>query len=272
MDKGLKIKSIDQEILHMIENHQAYIYATHKKSLHMNVCNTLITIGDLIPEGKHHIVINQHIVFNTLGLEMNQPIYIKDSYLYIKDMAFKIDNGAIKDYKSYDSTYVKTKKLDDIINQLFILIDKNIHEEMFIKYNTNIIKTVTNRVNQFLKTPTLNNALLILGLGQGLTPYGDDVLVGYVMGRNTIGYPIEWIENLIDIVDKKTTKLSAQNIKDTNARIYPHIYVDMIEELFNKNKIEHAKALMEIGDTSGVGMLLGFLHGIKAGERDNERF
>ncbi len=31
------------------------------------------------------------------------------------------------------------------------------------------------------------------------------------------------------------------------------------------------KKLMEIGDTSGIGMLIGFLHGIKEGEHKNER-
>ncbi|MFA6800555.1 MAG: DUF2877 domain-containing protein [Acholeplasmataceae bacterium] len=272
MDKEVKVKSIDRDILHMIKDHQAYIYAIHKNSVHICVCNTLITVGDLIPEGKHHVVISQNIIFNSLGLKINQLIYIIDKNLYIGDMQLMIDDIAIKDYQSYDFTYVKTIKLNDSINQLLIIIDKNVHEEMFLKYNTRILKIVTNRVNQFLKIPILENAQLILGLGQGLTPYGDDILVGYIMGRNTIGYPIEWIENLIDFVDEKTTKLSAQNIKDTKDRIYPYIYVEMIEELFNENKIEHAIELMKIGDTSGVGMLLGFLHGIKAGDEDNERF
>lgn len=272
MNKDLRVESIDQEILQMIKYNQSFIYAIHKNSLHICVCHKLITIGDLIPEGKHHVIINQSIVSNALNFKIKQRVYIKDHDFYIGDIKLKIGGKAIKNYQSYDFTYIITDEIDTLINQLLKMIDKNITDEMFIKYNPDIMKIVINRVNKFLEIPTFEHAQLILGLGQGLTPYGDDVLVGYIMGRNTIGYPIKWIENLMDFVDQKTTRLSAQNIKDTKNRIYPNIYVKMIEELFKNNKIENAKKMMKIGDTSGVGMLLGFLHGIRVGEEYDKRF
>ena len=55
-------------------------------------------------------------------------------------------------------------------------------------------------------------------------------------------------------------------------KLYPYLYIQMIEELFKIKKIDHAKKIMEIGATSGTGILLGFLHGIKRGEAKNERF
>lgn len=271
IDTTLKVIAIDHEIYQMIKHNDVYIYAVYQNSLHLCLNDLLITVGARIYEGKHHIVLNKNIAFRDLNLKMKQKACIKDDHLFLGDLKLDIDYMAVKNYQSYDLTYLKTDNLDVVINQLLGKINLIIKEEMLIKYSSAIMKIVLNRINQFLEKPNLGHARLILGLGQGLTPYGDDILVGYIMGRNTIGYPIEWIESLLDAVDEKTTRLSAQNIKDTYKRIYPHIYVEMIEELFNKNKTEHAIELMNIGDTSGVGMLLGFLYGIKAGEEYNER-
>lgn len=271
MDTALKVIAIDHEIYQMIKHNDVFIYAIHQNSLHLCLNELLITVGARIYEGKHHIVLDRNVIFRDIDLKIKQKACIKGDHLYLGDLKLDIDYMAVKNYQSYDLTYLKTDNLDTVIKQLLGKIDLIIKEEMLIKYSSAIMKLVLNRVNQFLEEPNLGHARLILGLGQGLTPYGDDILVGYIMGRNTIGYPIEWIESLLDAVDEKTTRLSAQNIKDTYKRIYPHIYMEMIEELFKKNTIEHAIELMNIGDTSGVGMLLGFLYGIKAGEEYNER-
>ncbi|MCD4827324.1 MAG: DUF2877 domain-containing protein [Acholeplasmataceae bacterium] len=263
MDTNLKIIAIDQEIYEMIKDYKAFIYAIHNNSLHLSVSNTLVTLGDKIPEGKHHIVTDKNIIFSELNIRKYQKAYIEENFLYVGDLKLDIDNLSIKDYQSYDLTYKMRDDIDLIIIQLLDIIDKHIESQMFVKYNPSIMKIVLNRVNQFLDKPNLIHAKLILGLGQGLTPYGDDILVGYIMGCNTIGQSIDWIEELVELANEKTTKLSAQNIKDTHKRIYSNIYADMIEELFKKNKTEHAMKMMNIGDTSGVGMLLGFLHGIK---------
>ncbi len=268
----MNIISIDFDIYNKMKEHGAIIYAIHHHTVHLLVCGKLITIGCFIPEGKHHIVIDQNIEFNQTDIKMKDVVYVDSKALHIGQMTFSISKEVIKSFSPYNQTYLNTKNFDVILDNLFTVIENHMKESLSFNYSDSVTKFISKRVNQFLNNPNYEHAISILGLGQGLTPYGDDILVGYIMGRNSVGVEIDWLENLLNFVDEKTTLLSAQNIKDTHEKLYPYLYIQMIEDLFNNNKIDHAKKIMEIGATSGTGILLGFLHGIKRGEPKNERF
>ncbi len=124
------------------------------------------------------------------------------------------------------------------------------------------LKYQFDKIDIFLSSPGLPSALSILGLGMGLTPLGDDILTGYILGLNTVGKTLPWIPQLVMDAQKKTNKLSAQNLSDTYERYYPDLFIDMLEGLLIEHDIEKAKSVLNLGATSGAGILTGFIYGL----------
>jgi len=271
MEKTYDIESMSLDVYRLMIEFGANIFGIHKHSIHLGVSNKIITIGYHMSKGIHHIKLKQSIDFQMHDIKPRSSVYIMDHKLIIGDLNFRIDKDVIETYKPYNLKYKNTDDVDILSNQLTKMIDQIIFDHVLMTYNYNIMRQTFYYVNQFFKDQTLMHATSLLGLGPGLTPYGDDVLVGYILGKNSIGKKIEWMKDLMPLAFKKTNLLSSQNLKDTYEKMYPDIYIEMIEDIFINKKIDHAKKLMHIGDTSGIGMLIGFLHGIKEGEHKNER-
>jgi len=90
----------------------------------------------------------------------------------------------------------------------------------------------------------------LVGLGSGLTPSGDDFLVGYIASREILGKKIPF-----EIDCSRTTKLSG------------HILSNALRGKFSSAVINFLKtgdtALLSFGKTSGVATALGILKGMK---------
>jgi hypothetical protein len=271
MKQKYEIESMSISVYMLIKKFGGMLFGIHKHSLHIKLSGKLITIGHDISEGMHHIKLKEPLDFKDYDLRADTHVYLYNDILNIGPLAFVLSEASIKTFIPYEHNYQLDDEIEDLSHHLNHMIEKKISNHIIHKYNQVVMNLVFDHVNQFIENQSLEHAIKLLGLGPGLTPYGDDILVGYILGKNSIGHQIDWIDDLIDLADQKTNHLSAQNIKDTYEKMYPMIYIQMIEDIFIHKKIEHAKKLMEIGDTSGIGMLIGFLHGIKEGEHKNER-
>jgi len=102
----------------------------------------------------------------------------------------------------------------------------------------------------FLDSAIMNGEFdKLLGLGSGLTPAGDDFLVGYIASREILGKKIPF-----EIDCSRTTKLSA------------HILLNALGGKFSSAVIDFLKsgdpALLSFGKSSGVATALGILKGM----------
>jgi hypothetical protein len=269
MNHRYEISSIDINIWTLIKKYGCHIYGIHQHSLHLRLGNKIITVGHHISEGIHHIVTHHEVDFKAHDLSKDQHVYIYDNFLKVGPLIFEIKTSAIKSYKPYVIKY-DDKDVEVLTKRLLDLIEHRLSTDILAKYNQIVFQLILEYIDQFIKTQDFNHAKKLVGLGPGLTPYGDDVLVGYIMGKNVRGHQIDWLNELLDLVDTKTNMLSAQNIKDTYEKMYPQLYVAMIEDIFIHKQQNYAEKLMDVGDTSGIGMLYGFLHGIKEGEEQYE--
>lgn len=261
--KSVNVISIDFDVYTNIKMYGASIYAKHSSTIHLSL-NTgeIITLGSKISESKHHILVDEDLKFTEIKLDFQQKINVENNCIIIGNLKIEINDESIIEFKSYDTKYkynqnalLNSKLIKKEINELSTIIDKD-----------KIYDYIYSRVLLFLNKPNFKNAKTLIGLGPGLTPFGDDVLTGYLMGINSVNYSIDWGLDLLEEVKKHTNQFSYQNIKDTYKGFYPHMYVNMIEEIFNYKKINHALEVLKIGHTSGIGIVLGFLYGIETEE------
>jgi hypothetical protein len=261
--KTTNVLSIDASILQEISKNGAIIYGVYASTMHVMVNKKIITIGHHVGHGKHHMVIEDQISFNTIDFKVGDVfIYRHEGVISHPLFDMKIDESKIKAYDPYVMTYRMNSASYQTFKELKAYVETH-HAENFYRYQKDNpwLKFQFDQIGVFLAAPGLPSGLSILGLGMGLTPLGDDILTGFILGLNTVGKTLPWIESLVSEAQKKTSKLSAQNLEDTFLRLYPEIFIQMIEDLFIHNNIEGAKSILKLGSTSGAGILTGFICG-----------
>ncbi len=106
----------------------------------------------------------------------------------------------------------------------------------------------------------------LIGRGPGLTPSGDDILMGYGTGLAIMGQSDEFFSVLKDILDTQTTEISIAYLK-TMLNGYVNEDYKRINTAINENKncdYEFLlKEIQKIGHTSGNDSLYGFHCAVK---------
>jgi hypothetical protein len=115
----------------------------------------------------------------------------------------------------------------------------------------------------------------LIGLGPGLSPSGDDALIGLMVAlwwtTNSLGGDIERVRKINETIithANKTTLLSKQLLRhaargETNEiveALFDGIFVGEPEDV-----IAGARKVLRIGETSGVDMMVGLLLGLRVG-------
>lgn len=110
----------------------------------------------------------------------------------------------------------------------------------------------------------------LLGVGPGLTPSGDDFLLGFLTGLTSahLGYHKMATAKLALYMAQnapvRTTALSAEYISYAARGLY-HEYVVNLVDAFRAGQqslmVTAAERLLSLGEFSGTDLLLGFVHG-----------
>lgn len=134
-----------------------------------------------------------------------------------------------------------------------------------------------NNLSSFLYINDLSNStenlLQLVGLGNGLTPSGDDFILGFLAFLNSVSEPIfpeEFMESLrtkmlIGIWNQTTTVSEAYLISALNGR-FSEIMTNFVAGFFTTDKEEMKKLtnnLIDVGSSSGIDMILGCLFAIR---------
>jgi hypothetical protein len=99
----------------------------------------------------------------------------------------------------------------------------------------------------------------LLGRGEGLTPYGDDVLAGYLVAAAAYGLPAEELRAYVHrTADERTTTLSAALLRHAAAgETIPQV-AGLLDALGGRGPLDPALAeLRAVGHTSGAAMAAG---------------
>ncbi len=241
----------------------ATIQGIYRSTIHLSLMDSIITLGNRVTSGKHHITIFEDLDFGIYDLTPGKKIVIDQDKMLIGELEFEINKESINNFEPYSKIYKINTGFIDVLRKLKKML-KEEHNQNLFSYNKNdaLLKYQFEKIDVFLNSPGLPSALSILGLGMGLTPLGDDILTGFILGLNSVGKSLPWIPALIKEASKKTSKLSAQNLKDTYERYYPQVFIDMLDGLFLDYDVEKAKTILNLGATSGAGILTGFIYGL----------
>jgi hypothetical protein len=257
------ITSIDYNVLEEIKMNGASIQGIYRSTIHLSLKDSIVTLGNRVTQGKHHIVIEDELDFSQYDLFPGMKIFIKENIMNIGELNFDINKESVLIFEPYRKIYKINTEFIDVTRKLKQMLKED-HNQNLFAYSKNdaILKYQFEKIDVFLNSPGLPSALSILGLGMGLTPLGDDILTGYILGLNSVGKSLPWIPILILEANKKTSRLSAQNLKDTYERYYPKAFIDMLEGLFINHDVNKAKSILNLGATSGAGILTGFIYGL----------
>ncbi len=97
----------------------------------------------------------------------------------------------------------------------------------------------------------------LLGAGDGLTPYGDDVLCGWLAVHRAAGHPTDAVDDAVRAGLHRTTGLSAALLDCAlHGEVIPE-FAAYVAALWTEREEPTAAALRAIGHTSGAGLLEG---------------
>lgn len=98
----------------------------------------------------------------------------------------------------------------------------------------------------------------LLGLGEGLTPLGDDVLTGWLVATRAVGADAEPVAAVVARLSHRTTALSAALLADAIAgECLPELRRLLLSLRAGREVADAVAALAAVGHTSGSGLLLG---------------
>ena len=104
----------------------------------------------------------------------------------------------------------------------------------------------------------------LLGLGEGLTPLGDDVLAGWLATQRASGVPTPQVDAAVRAGLGRTTLLSASLLECALAgEVLPEVGA-WIAALGTDDLPDRTAALLAVGGSSGAGLLAGALLALDA--------
>jgi hypothetical protein len=112
---------------------------------------------------------------------------------------------------------------------------------------------------------SLKAAQQLAGLGIGLTPAGDDFIMGAILAAWILHPPdvaSELAKEITDTVAPLTTSLSAALLKSAGRGDAGQVWHDLFDALISADKMviqESVDQLLSVGHTSGADALTGFL-------------
>ncbi len=146
------------------------------------------------------------------------------------------------------------------------------------------IQELTKSLEERNLPKVLRNVKRLIGFGEGLTPSGDDFLVGFIASLHflndlRLGYLVRRIKEVIELEKKRTTFLSEKFLEYACQGRFPETILNLIETIFSGNREgveEAARRCLNFGATSGRDTLLGVLEGlslrVKELENDSKEY
>ena len=168
------------------------------------------------------------------------------------------------------------------LGQLLPFLDKNQHQGLldiksksdpFLKTAPPVIKDLLGAIIQNNKRCFLSSVKELIGLGQGLTPSGDDFLGGlcFVWFRLNELFPkkiplIKLETEFIEIIQQRTNLISATILNDLIQGEGVKPLHDLFNELLSSNadfRIQpYIEEMIKIGSSTGWDLLTGFIAGL----------
>lgn len=224
-----------------------------------HACNLINERGDVlsivtsqIGNGPFNLVIDADRMFSRY-LDVRSPISVRSGSLDLGDLKIRVDASQLWcPQPDWHSLYVKRY---EILNQL---------QQLPITKHQSLISNLTAALANANISMAKTAASQLAGLGIGLTPAGDDYILGAAMAAWII-HPKKDAEKLAKEITKiaapLTTSLSASWLRAVGrgeAGVLWHHLFDALFHARDTNVQFYLARLLSVGETSGADALAGF--------------
>jgi hypothetical protein len=195
------------------------------------------------------------------------------SYAYFEDGLLKTNLFAVKLNNPLDFklTFILNAPVSELLTQLRPLLGKrdySISNAVLLLEGekisvSGIDKVVTDREMQILKNANdLSYAIKhLLGLGFGLTPSGDDFVIGLIAAHNLLNLDTAYIRR---IVRPYQYAFSRTLLEDALDMYYPEALYNLLKSVRDGRLLQtRAERLLEMGHSSGSDIISGLYYGLK---------
>ncbi len=239
------INRIDEELIEYLRNKKGKVHSVFKRSFNI-MFDRIININ---MNGDYTDSFGMNMDNQSFIIDKGDVVYCGDNTIIIKD------KNIIFDYSYAEKVDLHIRKIE---KKEIEKLQKNLKGFISaIESNTdldiNFIAKITGiyEFYKFLK--------FLIGNGKGLTPSGDDFIMGYILGLNILGIKHMANEQL-RILMNKTNIISRTKIMDIINFKSNSIIKDIIYSLRSDEDINIYKNIYKItsyGSTSGYDFLLG---------------
>lgn len=233
----------------------------HPRILHFfdRACNLinehrgiLSIVTPQIGNGPFNLVIEDNVLFSK-HLHIQSPISIHESQLALGDFVISLDHARTWSPRpDWERVHVKKDEITDRVSKLQIAHDEFPGSLSSALANADI-------------SSCLSASRQLAGLGQGLTPSGDDFIMGAIHAAWII-HPYEIASVIAREIAKTTTSLttslSAAWIRSAGRGEAGILWHHFFDALISGNMIaiqESMEKILAVGETSGADGLAGFV-------------
>jgi hypothetical protein len=208
-----------------------------------------------IGNGPFNLVVQDDILFSKY-LKIDTSVSIFDDQLEIGNLI--VDFGKAKfwnprpDWKSLRANKV------GILDQVTPLLNADYQPA----HHASLLLTLTRSIAQADIKSSLAVAKQLAGLGMGLTPSGDDFIMGaiypaWIVHPYEIAHPL--VKEIAEITMPLTTSLSAAWIRSAGGGEAGILWHDFFGALLTRGDVQSSfDKLLAVGETSGADALAGF--------------
>lgn len=284
--KDVKALSIDKHFLKRVEESNLPIITIHSvfsRTINLSIENQLYTIASNQLDNAPATMRIDICHFEDYQLQPNDRITVNDFNMNVANRLM-IDLKTAIPWESKLPSYPQcaTPLTENLTFAKAWIIaqgkaewlrETNQHQTPFYQEMGRMLRErTTNLMNGFISadvTTNVERAMSLVGLGQGLTPSGDDFLVGVLLAlatRNQHALPHnEWAEQVVRKAKEKTNVISYSALKYAAMGETRESINLLLQSLFAGNQEQVKRQLgevMKIGSSSGTEITWGIINGL----------
>jgi hypothetical protein len=268
-------------------NLNGFVHSTFKRTINIQCLDNdeLYTIGcHEIDNGPNTLVIEKN-EFNDLDLAVNDTVFTTDQMLMISNkLIISVEKADMWESKLpiypvnpevFYQNISKVKQFIDLHGKDGGIKKSQMPQSPFDMEMSKILEErVLTLQAEIMKEGMPNavyNASRLIGLGPGLTPSGDDFLVGLFTSMNIPNSPLYGYRTFADeVVEKAKTLTNAISYMALKKAAHGHVresIIQLVQSIFNGKEEEVTLSLnkvLNIGSSSGTDIALGLLCGLEA--------
>lgn len=286
-DMNYKLRSCPLNLNTLLnENQTLSIHSIFNNTVNLHYHNSLITL-------QHQSVVLSPMSVS-LGITQNQfselfnhdenHVFIKDCRLIINGTEFSDDSMEWVDYQLSYNNIIEHTPLSSWINRLDqSLQQQNDKSDLVVAYHCFLNKThipeqplgatfydLLTLLNEPSNQQWLYSCVRMIGMGEGLTPSGDDFICGllaslqFCLGKEDL-FVTDLIKALKDNIHK-TTMISQAYLSHAMEGRYMKSIHTVYHALVSNGEIDDiVDEFKQIGHSSGIDTLIGINFGLKLG-------